>query len=88
MELRYGKNIPQDGLTEEIDTRSVVTRIYPKAYNGYTMTNHGHVDSELISRYPTVKCATITFSDVKMESDAQENDEENGKLGSRNRSDG
>lgn len=78
VELRYGKNISQDGLTEEIDTRSVVTRIYPKAYNGYTMTDHGYVDSELIGSYPTVRSKTIIFSDVKMESDVQENDEENG----------
>lgn len=87
VELRYGKNIPQDGLKEEIDTRSVVTRIYPKAYNGYTMTNHGHVDSELINSYPTVKCATVTFSDVKMEADANENDEENGVIICRSQAD-
>ena len=34
VELRYGKNIPQDGLRETIDTNGVVTRIYPQAYNG------------------------------------------------------
>ena len=33
VELRYGKNIPINGLSEETDIRSVVTRIYPKAYN-------------------------------------------------------
>lgn len=80
VELRYGKNITQDGLTEEIDTRSIVTRIYPKAYNGYTMTNNGYVDSPLINCYPTVKSATITFSDVKMEADEQEDDAENGVI--------
>lgn len=78
VELRYGKNIPQDGMSEEVDIRDVVTRIYPKAYNGYTMTNDGYVDSPLIRSYPTVKCATITFDDVKMRADAQEDDEENG----------
>ena len=34
VELRYGKNIPQDGMSYEVDIRDVVTRIYPKAYNG------------------------------------------------------
>ena len=59
VELRYGKNIKADGLTEEIDTRNVVTRIYPKGYDGVTMSNHGYVDSALINSYPTIKAATI-----------------------------
>lgn len=80
VELRYGKNIKQDGLKEEIDTRDIVTRIYPKAYNGYTMTNNGYVDSPLVNSYPTVKCAAITFDDVKMAEDAQEDDEDNGVI--------
>lgn len=78
VEIRYGKNMPVNGLTEEVDTRDVVTRIYPKAFNGYTMTDHGYVDSSLINNYPTVKCATMTFEDVKMREDAQEDDKENG----------
>lgn len=80
VELRYGKNIKKNGLTEEVDTRDVITRIYPKAYNGYTMTNNGHVDSPLINSYPTIKTATITFDDVKMAEDAQEDDEDNGVI--------
>ena len=80
VEVRYGKNIPQDGVTEEVDTSAITTRIYPKAYNGYTMTNHGHVDSPLINSYPTIKAATLTFDDVKMAADAQENDAENGVI--------
>lgn len=78
VEVRYGKNIPQDGVTEEVDASAVITRIYPKAYNGYTMTNHGYVDSPLISSYPTIKATTLTFDDVKMAADAQEDDAENG----------
>lgn len=78
VDLRYGKNLPVDGLTDEVDIRDVVTRIYPKAYNGYTMRDDGYVDSPLINHYPTVKCATMTFEDVKMRADAQEDDEENG----------
>ena len=80
VELLYGKNIKADGLTEEIDMSDVVTRIYPKAYNGYKMSNNGYVDSPLIGNYPTVKADTITFSDVKMREDAQEDDEKNGVI--------
>ena len=79
-ELLYGKNIKADGLTEEIDMSDVVTRIYPKAYNGYKMSNNGYVDSPLIDNYPTVKADAITFSDVKMREDAQEDDEKNGVI--------
>lgn len=80
VELRYGKNLPQDGLTEDVDIRDVITRIYPKAYNGYCMSNNGYVDSELINNYPTIKIGTITFDDVKMSADASENDAENGVI--------
>ena len=78
IELRYGKNIPQDGMSYEVDTRDVVTRIYPQAYNGYKMTGNGYVDSPLINNYPTVKAVSMTFDNVKMRDDAQEDDEENG----------
>lgn len=78
IELLYGKNIPADGLTESVDTREVVTRIYPKAYNGYTITNNGYVDSDLINNYPIIKVAVMSFEDVKMRADASEDDEENG----------
>lgn len=80
VELRYGKNIPADGLTEEVDINDMVTRIYPKAYNGYTMSGLGYVDSPIIGDYPTIKTATITFDDVKMAEDASEDDEENGVI--------
>ena len=77
-ELRYGKNMPVNGLTESVDIRDVVTRIYPKAYNGREMSNHGYVDSELIDSYPTVKAVTMTFDNVKLAEDANADDEENG----------
>ena len=78
VELYYGKNIPQDGLKESVDTNEVVTRIYPEAYNGYKLSGNGYVDSSLIENYPVIKIATITFDDVKMVADASEDDEENG----------
>lgn len=80
VELRYGKNIKQDGLTETIDTSGVVTRIYPKAYNGYTISGKGYVDSPLIKSYPTIKTAVVAFDDVKITEDALEDDEENGVI--------
>lgn len=80
VELRYGKNIPVDGFAYEADISEVVTRIYPKAYNGYTMSGNGYVDSTLIDSYPTVHAASITFSDVKMREDAGDDDEENGVI--------
>lgn len=80
LEIRYGKNIPVDGFSQNVDISSVVTRIYPKAYNGYTMTNNGYVDSSLINSYPTIHAVTMTFDDVKMAADATEDDEENGVI--------
>lgn len=80
VELRYGKNIPQNGMTEEVDFRDVITRIYPKAFNGYTMSNDGYVDSPLVNNYPTVKATTITYSDVKKRVDVQEGDEDSGVI--------
>lgn len=80
VELRYGKNIPQDGLTETVDTREIVTRIYPKAYNGHKLSGNGYVDSPLVNSYPTVRTATMTFEDVKLAEDASEDDAENGVI--------
>ena len=80
VELLYGKNIKADGLTEEIDMSDVVTRIYPKAYNGHKMSGNGYIDSPLISNYPTIKATTITFADVKMREDAQEDDKKKGVI--------
>lgn len=80
LELLYGKNIPENGFKESVDTSGVITRIYPKAYNGYTMSGNGYVDSDLINNYPNVKIGTITFEDVKMAEDASEDDEENGVI--------
>ena len=78
VELRYGKNIPANGITETIDMSEVVTRIYPKSYNGYKLSGNGYVDSPILSNYPTVKAATMKFDNIKMREDAQEDDEEKG----------
>lgn len=80
VELRHGKNIPVDGFTYETDISEIVTRIYPKAYNGHKMSGNGYVDSLLIDNYPTVHATAVTFSDVKMREDAGDDDEENGVI--------
>lgn len=75
LQVKYGFNIPANGFTEEVDTRELVTRIYPKAYNGYTLTGNGYVDSEYINSYPNVHAVTMTFDNVKMIQDAAEEEE-------------
>ena len=71
LELLYGKNIKQDGVSEDVDFSDVVTRIVPKSYNGYMMSGPTPwVDSPVINSYPTVKTRTMAFDDVKMRADA------------------
>lgn len=77
----YGKNIVKDGFSETIDMTDVVTRIVPKAYNGYMIEGEAPwVDSPIINKYPTVHYGVITFDDVKMRADASEDDEANGVI--------
>lgn len=79
LELLYGRNIKQNGISETVDFSEVVTRIVPKAYNGYMMSGDAPwVDSPVVNNYPTVKTRTISFEDVKMRADAQDGDEDNG----------
>lgn len=80
VQLLYGKNTKKDGLTEEIETRDIVTRIYPKGFNGVTMTDNRSVDSPLINSYPIIHTATISFSDVKMIDDATDDDLEDDSI--------
>ena len=78
VEIRYGKNLPEDGLSEEIDMQDVATRIIPKAYNGYMIEGDSPwVDSPVIDKYPVIYYRVMEFEDVKMAEDAQEDDEEN-----------
>ena len=77
-EIRYGKNVKKNGITEEIDTSDVVTRIYPYAYGGgYSYEDESgneYIDSPNIGKYPNIKNEKIVFSDVKMEEDATDED--------------
>lgn len=80
VQLLYGKNIPENGMSVEIDSSEVVTRIYPKAYNGRMMSNNGYVDSDNIDNYPTVKQAVMEFSDVRLAEDVQAGEDTEGMI--------
>lgn len=79
--LKYGKNIPEQGMRITENDNDVVTRIYPKAYNGHTLSGDGYVDSPLAGQYtPSVRASVITYDDVKMKEDAQEGDAAEGVI--------
>lgn len=81
VQVLYGKNIVKDGFSETVDMSDVVTRIVPKAYNGYMLEGEEPwIDSLLVEKYPTVHYGVMTFEDVKMRTDASEDDEENGVI--------
>ena len=74
VEIRYGKNLPQNGLTITEDMSDVVTRIYPKGYGGTTMSNSGYVDSDRISDYPVIRAAAITFDYIYYTADMDDDE--------------
>lgn len=79
VEVLYGKNIKEDGFSEEIDMRDIVTRIVPKAYNGHMIEGDDPwIDSPLIDKYPTIRFGVMEFEDIKMREDAQDGDEDDG----------
>lgn len=82
VQVLYGKNIQKDGVQEEVDDRDVVTRIVPKAYNGYglDLQDEPWVDSPIIGAYPVIHTRVIKYEDVKLIDDASEDDEENGVI--------
>lgn len=74
--VAYGRNIQQNGFEEDIDTSDVITRIYPVAYNGRVIEGEtDYVDSPLIDNYPSPKARYITYSDIKLRADAENEDE-------------
>lgn len=80
VQLLYGKNIPENGMSVEVDSSEVVTRIYPKAYNGRMMSSNGYVDSDNIKNYPTVKQAVMEFTDVRLAEDVQSGEDTEGMI--------
>lgn len=75
VEILYGKNVQDNGMKEEVDMRNIITRIVPKGYNGCAIEGEAPwVDSPLIDKYPTIKYGVMTFDNVKMRTDAQDED--------------
>lgn len=72
----FGYNLT--GIKENIDMSDVITRIVPKAYNGYVLPDEETVDSPLIGNYPIVYTKVIEYEDIKLIDDAQEDDVSNG----------
>lgn len=78
LRVEFGFNLT--GLQEQIDMSNVVTRIIPKAFNGYILPGNQTVDSPLINNYPVVYTRVIEYQDVKLAEDATEEDEDNGTI--------
>lgn len=76
LKVEFGFNLL--GVEEKINNEDIVTRIIPKAYNGYILPNNETVDSPLINNYPIVYTRVIEYQDIKLIDDAQEDDAENG----------
>lgn len=76
LKVEFGFNLL--GVEEQINNEDIVTRIIPKAYNGYILPNNETVDSPLINNYPIVYTRVIEYQDIKLIDDAQEDDTENG----------
>ena len=76
LRVEFGFNLT--GLQEQVDMSNVVTRIIPKAFNGYILPDNETVDSPLINNYPVVYTRVIEYQDVKLAEDASEEDEDNG----------
>lgn len=72
LHVTFGKNLM--GIEEDVNMDEVATRIYPKAYNGYTLENNGYVDSPNITKYPIVYKRSIEYSDIKLEEDCREDE--------------
>lgn len=78
LRVEFGFNLT--GLQEQVDMSNVVTRIIPKAFNGYILPGNQTVDSPLINNYPVVYTRVIEYQDVKLAEDASEEDEDNGTI--------
>lgn len=70
----FGYNL--EGIKEHVDMSSIVTRIIPVAYNGYTLEGKAPwVDSPNIKKYQKIYTRTIEFSEVKLKEDSTDDDE-------------
>lgn len=76
--VEFGFNL--NSIQESIDMSNVVTKIIPVAYNGYTLPQGETVDSPNLNKYPTPFIRVINYENIKLSSDTQEGDEENGVI--------
>ncbi|WP_297238120.1 phage tail spike protein [uncultured Faecalicoccus sp.] len=63
----FGYNL--SGIEEDIDFSEVVTRIYPKAYDGYMLPDHEAINSSLINKYPEPYPKIYEYSNIKLRTD-------------------
>lgn len=63
----FGYNL--SGIEEDIDFSEVVTRIYPKAYDGYTLPDHEAINSSLINKYSEPYPKIYEYSNIKLRTD-------------------
>ena len=72
--VEFGRNL--DSIEETVDCDSVVTRIIPTAFNGYSLLgSKPWVDSELIGKYDVIRSKVIAYDDIKLEEDAGPDEE-------------
>ncbi|OUP60083.1 hypothetical protein B5F14_06610 [Faecalitalea cylindroides] len=74
----FGYNL--NGVKETFDESEVITRIYPKAYNGHMLPNNESIDSSIINQYSEPHPQIIEYSNIKLRADASDGDEENGDI--------
>lgn len=72
--VEFGRNL--DSIEETVDCDSVITRIIPTAFNGYSLLgSKPWVDSELIGKYDIIRTKVIAYDDIKLGEDAGPDDE-------------
>lgn len=72
VQVLYGKNTIRDGVREEVDTTSLVTRIIPKAFNGRMLAGSDpYIDSPILDKYPVIHTRVIEYPDVVLKEDLQ-----------------
>lgn len=72
--VEFGFNL--SSIQESIDMSTVVTKIVPIAYNGYTLPDGETVNSPNIDKYPIHYIRTIHYDDIKLAEDATEGEED------------
>lgn len=72
--VEFGFNL--SSIQESIDMSTVVTKIVPVAYNGYTLPDGETVNSPNVNKYPIHYIRTIRYDDIKLAEDATEGEED------------